>query len=59
MIMQIGFFHIFKQNKYFLYEDMSKVSTELFENCFTQYHNKNLEGKEIKVFKLVPTKAVI
>lgn len=35
----------------FLCEDISKSSSDLFGNCLTSYHKKNLEGKDIKVFR--------
>lgn len=41
----------FKQNGKFLCEDIREDSSELFENCATRYHKKNLEGKEIRAFK--------
>jgi tRNA (guanine-N(7)-)-methyltransferase len=41
----------FKQSQRFHCEDISKDSAELFENCVTKYHKKNLEGADIKLLK--------
>ncbi|NRA74212.1 MAG: tRNA (guanosine(46)-N7)-methyltransferase TrmB [Rickettsiales bacterium] len=41
----------FGQNNFFTCQDISDNNSEFFKNSSTKYHQKNIEGKETKLFK--------